>query len=73
MLKECALAFAQTKAREWDCFREEWFAKYRDSIVAVEPLPIMNAVDVEPVEEYEPEIQAEKVVVEKRGRRRTSE
>jgi len=33
LLKQCALAFAQSKPTEWDHFRQEWFAQKKLVVV----------------------------------------
>jgi len=53
MLKQCALAFAQTKPTEWDYFRQEWLEKMTITIAKIEPTAFNvetadNSASIEP-------------------------
>jgi len=52
LLKECALAFAQSKPTEWDHFRQEWFTRnLKTEVTATIPVslePSIVQVEEEP-------------------------
>ena len=52
MLKQCALAFAQSKPTEWDYFRQEWSRKKEE--VAVLPVFQSDIDGTEKLSEREP-------------------